>query len=139
MTPDLCTRGNPGPSIQRFLSFFYTFTFLSSLQISYNVRSINLKDSNISAEEFVQLDLEGADCVSCMHCKFTHEKVVPALDAGNTSQSRMNIFIRNAMKDIGKPIVDLSVKNDSHKFSVYVHSDKRPSFVHLTFNKRLNN
>ncbi|KAL4240007.1 hypothetical protein ACF0H5_000802 [Mactra antiquata] len=87
------------------------------------------------------LEYSDPNNVTCLHCKFLKEKVMPNLSPdSNASTTRIQQFIQSALRDLGSNVIDLGKQTNSstRKFSVLADGEDHPSFVHIYFNKRLN-
>ena len=99
---------------------------------------INIQDCN-NFEEYSVLDSFGENCVTCIHCRFLKQNVLPELKPVNGNASRFHKFVQDSLSYNGKDIVELSRNMETRKFSVMIEDEDRPAFVNLSFNKRQGN
>ena len=80
----------------------------------------------------------GENCVTCIHCNFFKEKVIPNLETQeNESSTRMLCFVNEAKAFNGKNFVELYRKYGIRKYSTFTEGDDYAVFVYLSYNKRV--
>ena len=93
---------------------------------------------NQRTNDFVVIDSAGENCVTCMHCKFLSQYIIPNLELDSEQcKSPISKLVHNALQDNRKEIVELVSRNSTRKFSVLLEGESQPTFVHLTFNQRI--
>ena len=98
---------------------------------------VNLKECKSNDQDFLVMDSSGENCVTCIHCKFLKQKVVPALEMGENDDSKLQRFVQESLKFKNNEIAEIYRNKDTRKYSITASDEDIPSFVHLTNNKRL--
>ncbi|WAR14459.1 hypothetical protein MAR_004564, partial [Mya arenaria] len=97
---------------------------------------LNVPDCNSLENDRVVLDIQG-NCVTCIHCRFVKEMVVPYLpDAGKAmGNDGPNIFVQQGLQYVGNSLVEMYKGKNLRKYYVLAGEDSLPVMVRLTFNK----
>ncbi|XP_053384247.1 uncharacterized protein LOC128550109 isoform X2 [Mercenaria mercenaria] len=99
---------------------------------------INCDETESNGDEFHVIDLEDESVITCMHCKFLKNSVIPCIVNGEELvETNLSKFIKNALSFKGKDIVELIRGKETRKFSVLTGDDDYPTFVHLTYKKQV--
>ena len=125
----------------KFNDFVYTIRYkqeaMDYLKCSCKVFSTLL----VTGQDATNDTLDASDnSVTCIHCRFLKEKVLPSLNRSEQSStmSHVEVQVKEALEYNGNSIIELNKNGDTRKYSIVSDDDDVPSFVHLTFNRRLN-